>query len=62
MLQIPIGAESDFQGIIDLVNNQAILYKNDDGKMFEITDVPGEDAGAGRQVSGRDDRKGLRER
>ena len=40
MLQIPIGAETEFQGLIDLVNNQAILYQNDDGKSFEITDVP----------------------
>ncbi|MBV9851793.1 MAG: elongation factor G [Armatimonadetes bacterium] len=42
MLQIPIGAESDFRGIIDLVNNQAILYKNDDGKVFEIAAIPAE--------------------
>ncbi len=40
MLQIPIGAETNFQGIIDLVNNQAILYKNDDGKEFEIAEIP----------------------
>jgi elongation factor G len=40
MLQIPIGAESNFGGIIDLVENKAILYKNDDGKVFEIADVP----------------------
>ncbi len=40
MLQIPIGAEQDFQGIIDLVENKAILYKADDGKVFEVTDVP----------------------
>ena len=40
MLQIPIGAETEFQGLIDLVNNQAILYKNDDGKTFEIADIP----------------------
>ncbi len=40
MLQIPIGAEGDFQGIIDLVSNNAILYKNDDGKQFEIGPIP----------------------
>ena len=40
MLQIPIGAESAFEGIIDLVSNQAILYKNDDGKTFEIAEIP----------------------
>ena len=40
MLQIPIGAETNFQGIIDLVNNQAIMYQNDDGKTFEIVEIP----------------------
>jgi elongation factor G len=40
MLQIPIGAETEFQGLIDLVSNQAIFYKNDDGKIFEIEEIP----------------------
>ena len=36
MLQIPIGAEQGFSGLIDLVENKAILYQNDDGKEFEV--------------------------
>ncbi len=40
MLQIPIGAEGDFTGVIDLVENRAIVYKGDDGKVFEVTDIP----------------------
>ena len=40
MLQIPIGAEQDFQGVIDLVENRAIVYKGDDGKVFEVLDIP----------------------
>ncbi len=40
MLQIPVGAEQDFQGVIDLVENKAILYKGDDGKTFDVVDVP----------------------
>src|SRR5579875_3394153 len=40
MLQIPIGAEQDFQGVIDLVQNKAILYKGDDGKVFDVVDIP----------------------
>src|SRR6201990_2374012 len=39
-LQLPIGAESEFQGIIDLVENRAIIYKDDLGKDWEITEVP----------------------
>ena len=40
MLQIPIGAETEFVGVIDLVENKAIVYKGDDGKIFEVVDVP----------------------
>jgi elongation factor G len=39
-VQIPIGAEADFRGIIDLVTMKASLYKGDDGKEFEIADIP----------------------
>src|SRR5687768_15778685 len=41
-IQLPIGAESEFQGIIDLVEMKAILYKDELGKDFEITDIPAE--------------------
>ena len=40
ILQIPIGAEQDFTGVIDLVENKAIVYKGDDGKVFEVVDIP----------------------
>src|ERR1700709_126696 len=40
ILQIPIGAEQDFTGVIDLVENRAIVYKGDDGKVFEVVDIP----------------------
>ncbi len=41
-IQIPIGAEADFRGIIDLVTMQASIYRGDDGKEFDITDIPDE--------------------
>jgi elongation factor G len=41
-IQLPIGSESDFRGIIDLVQNKAILYKDELGKEQEIVDVPAE--------------------
>ena len=39
-IQLPIGAESDFRGIIDLVEMQAILYLDELGKEFEVGDIP----------------------
>ncbi|MBD2740696.1 elongation factor G [Coleofasciculus sp. FACHB-1120] len=39
-IQIPIGAESDFEGIVDLVRMRAYLYKDDQGKEIEETDIP----------------------
>jgi len=41
-IQIPIGQEDGFQGVVDLVEMQAIVYKDDLGQEFETTDVPAE--------------------
>ncbi|MDF1737304.1 MAG: elongation factor G [Minwuia sp.] len=40
-LQLPIGSESDFVGVVDLINNQAIIWKEETlGAEFEYTDIP----------------------
>jgi len=39
-IQVPIGAEGDLIGIIDLVKNKALIYKDDLGKDIEETEVP----------------------
>ena len=39
-IQLPIGAEGELSGIIDLVENKANIYKDDLGQDIEITDVP----------------------
>ena len=39
-IQIPIGAESDFRGIIDVVQMNARIYKDDLGKDYEDTEIP----------------------
>jgi elongation factor G len=41
-IQLPIGAEGDFRGIIDLVENNAIVYKDDLGKEQEVVEIPAE--------------------
>jgi len=39
-LQVPIGRESDFRGIIDLIEMNAIIYLDELGTDWEITDIP----------------------
>jgi elongation factor G len=39
-LQIPIGAEDKFQGVVDLVKMKAYIYTNDMGTDIEETDIP----------------------
>lgn len=41
-IQMPIGAEDNFRGIIDLLTMKAEIYKDDMGKEIEITDIPAE--------------------
>jgi elongation factor G len=44
-IQLPIGAEEDFTGIIDLVSMKAIIYTDDLGTTFEQTEIPADIAG-----------------
>ncbi len=39
-IQLPIGAEGEFRGIIDLVENKAIVYKDDLGREQETVEIP----------------------
>ena len=39
-IQLPFGKESDFKGVVDLVEKKLVLYKDDLGKDIEIKDVP----------------------
>ena len=40
VLQLPIGAESDFVGLIDLLEMKAYYYRDDLGVDIEVTDIP----------------------
>lgn len=39
-MQLPIGKESTFVGIIDLLTRKVEIYKDDQGKEIEVTEVP----------------------
>jgi elongation factor G len=39
-IQIPIGQEDAHRGVVDLVEMKAIVYKDDLGQDFEVTDIP----------------------
>ncbi|MCL2569079.1 MAG: elongation factor G [Oscillospiraceae bacterium] len=39
-IQLPIGSEADFLGVIDLVEMNAHIYKDNQGKEIEIQEIP----------------------
>lgn len=39
-IQLPIGAESSFTGIVDIIERKAEIYKNDLGTEIEVTEIP----------------------
>jgi len=41
VLQLPIGSEADFKGVIDLVQMKAIIWNDESlGAKFDVTDIP----------------------
>jgi elongation factor G len=41
-LQIPVGFEDNFTGVVDLVEMQAAIYKDDLGKEYDTVEIPAE--------------------
>jgi len=39
-IQIPIGSEDTFEGVIDLVEMKAILYRDDLGSQIDVVEIP----------------------
>jgi elongation factor G len=40
VMQLPIGKEADFLGVVDLVEMEAHIWKGDDGKLWDTADIP----------------------
>jgi elongation factor G len=40
VMQLPVGTEGDFMGVVDLVEQKAHLWRGDDGKQWDTTEVP----------------------
>ncbi|MBO4383025.1 MAG: GTP-binding protein, partial [Clostridia bacterium] len=57
MLQIPIGKEADFKGVIDLFEMKAYFYTDEKGDDVQVTDVP-----AGLQAEAQDCRDEMIEK
>ncbi|MBD2897162.1 elongation factor G [Actinomadura nitritigenes] len=51
VLQLPIGAEADFKGVIDLVNMKALLWNEEAklGEMYDTVDIPETHAESARE-------------
>ncbi len=41
-VQLPIGAEASFRGLVDLISMKACIYKTDGSGDFEVQDIPDE--------------------
>ncbi|HEU5306399.1 MAG TPA: elongation factor G [Acidimicrobiia bacterium] len=42
VVQLPIGSESDFQGVVDLLSMKALVWDDGMGESFETVDIPAE--------------------
>ena len=49
-IQLPIGAEGDFKGVVDLVTMKAIVYKDDLGQEWGVEDIPADMADAAHEA------------
>jgi elongation factor G len=49
-LQLPIGAEGDFRGIVDLVSGRAIVYQDDLGQEWSVEDIPSDHVDAAEEA------------
>ena len=61
-VQLPIGQEEHFRGVVDLVEMKAIVYEDDLGQKFTVGEIPAELAEQARGVPPPADRRDRRAR
>jgi elongation factor G len=49
-IQLPIGAEDRFRGLVDLMANKAVLYLDDQGKREDLNEIPADVAERAEQL------------
>ena len=49
-IQLPIGAEDDFVGVVDLIENKALVWKDELGTEFEYEEIPADLADAAHEA------------
>jgi elongation factor G len=49
-IQLPIGSEDRFRGLVDLLDNKAVLYLDDQGKREDLAEIPAEVAAKAEQL------------
>jgi elongation factor G len=42
LTQLPVGSESDFRGVVDLLSMQALVWEDGKGEQYETVDMPAE--------------------
>ncbi len=42
VLELPIGEENEFQGVIDLIENKAYIFRDPSGETYDIEEIPEE--------------------
>ncbi len=58
-IQLPIGSEQNFKGIIDLVRMKGVVWDDESlGAKYHDIDIPADHARSGQEISRQDDRGG----
>ncbi len=53
LTQLPIGAESEFRGVVDLLSMRALVWDDGMGESYETVDIPARAAGRRRALAAR---------